>query len=98
MHAPGVGLWPHETTALQALGEQTQSVAGIPQQFDAIAAPAAKHEDVAAERIGGKGGGHARLTELGRRLAGFYRCVERSALADFEAETAEFERRLAASA
>ena len=43
---------------------------------------------------GGKGGGHARLTDLGRQLAFYYRRIERKALADFAAETAALERRL----
>ncbi len=43
-------LRPDETSSLQALGEQTQSVAIEPQQFDQIAPPPAKDEHVSGKR------------------------------------------------
>ena len=46
------GLWPDETTSFQALGKEAQAVAIPPEQFDQIAAPATKDEDMTTEGIG----------------------------------------------
>ena len=51
MHAPRLRLRPDESTALKPLGKQAQSVAGAPQQLDAITAFTAKHKYVATEWI-----------------------------------------------
>src|ERR1035441_2836954 len=42
-------LWPDESSALQAFGEQAESVPIPPQHFDQITAPAAKHKHVTRE-------------------------------------------------
>ena len=51
MHAAVSGLWPHEVSSLQALGEQTQSVTTPPQDLQPVAPAAAEHKHVAGERL-----------------------------------------------
>lgn len=51
---------------------------------------------VLATQLGGKGGGHARLTEFGRMLVAHYREIERESKAAFSDKIASLEERLAA--
>ena len=53
---------------------------------------------VLATQLGGKGGGHARLTDFGRMLVAHYRDIERDAKAAFSEKIASLEERLAAPA
>ena|SRR2546422_64522 len=46
---PLVRLRPHETSAFQPLGEQTQSVPVVPQKLNQITSSSAKHEHVTGE-------------------------------------------------
>lgn len=48
---PVLRLRPHEPAALQPLGEQAQSLTVPKERLDEIAAPAAKDEELTAERI-----------------------------------------------
>ena len=50
-HGAARCLRPDEPAMLQSLGQQTQAIAGPPEQFDDVAAPATEDEDVAAEGI-----------------------------------------------
>ena len=54
MNRPFAGLRPDEATTLQALGEEAEAIAIPPEQFDQIAAPATKDEDVTGKGIGGE--------------------------------------------
>jgi molybdate transport system regulatory protein len=53
-------------------------------------------EPVFATRLGGKGGGHARLTAFGRRLVDLYRRIEADAEMRFGAEIGALAATLAA--
>lgn len=46
-------------------------------------------ESVIETQLGGKGGGHAKLTEFGSRLVSLYREVEKNADARFQSELTE---------
>ena len=51
MYNSTLGLRPDESPTLQALGEQTQTVAIPPKKFYDIPSPAAKHEHMSGERL-----------------------------------------------
>ncbi len=51
MHLAVTGDRPGEAATLQPFGQQAQSVAGGPQQFDLTAAAAPEDEDVAGHRV-----------------------------------------------
>lgn len=53
-------------------------------------------EPVIETQLGGKGGGHAKLTGFGQKLVTLYRNVERDADARFETDMAELADRLTA--
>lgn len=55
-------------------------------------------QPVVAAKLGGKGGGTARLTPLGRALVETYRSLERDALDRFGPRLAEFIKRIAKDA
>lgn len=46
-------------------------------------------------QLGGKGGGHAKLTEFGRTLVAHYRAIEQDSTAAFSDKIASLEARLA---
>ena len=48
---PSVGLRPDESSSLQTLGKQTQTIAIPPQKLYDVASASAKHEDVSGERL-----------------------------------------------
>src|SRR5690606_20981878 len=58
MHAAITGLWPHEVSALQALGQKAQPITAPPQDLQPVAPAATEHEHVARERILGEPGLH----------------------------------------
>lgn len=51
MNNSALGLRPDKASTLQALGEQTQTVAIPPQQLDGVASSSAEHEHVSGERL-----------------------------------------------
>jgi molybdate transport system regulatory protein len=51
---------------------------------------------VLATQLGGKGGGHARLTDFGRMLVAHYRDIERESKEAFSDKIASLEEKLAA--
>ena len=51
MNSPIGGIRPDEAPAFEPLGKQAQTIAIPPEQFDEVAAPATKHEDVTAEWV-----------------------------------------------
>ncbi len=53
-------------------------------------------ETVLETQLGGKGGGHARLTDFGRKLVTLYRSVEADAEAKFATDMGALESQLAA--
>ena len=55
-------------------------------------------EPVIEKQLGGKGGGHARLTEFGRGLVTLYRAVEAEAGGKFAGDLADLQTKLAAAA
>jgi molybdate transport system regulatory protein len=50
---------------------------------------------VLATQLGGKGGGHAKLTDFGRMLVAHYRDIERESKETFSEKIASLEERLA---
>ena len=52
-------------------------------------------EPVVETRLGGKGGGNARLTDFGKGLVELYRTIEVDAARNFEGRIGELEARLA---
>ena len=54
-------------------------------------------DPVLETQLGGKGGGHAKLTPFGRKVVTLYRAVEADAETKFRAELADLESRLPAS-
>lgn len=59
------GLRPDETIPLQPFGQQAQTIAASPQQFDDVAAPATQHKHMPIERIWLQ-----RRLDLGRQAVG----------------------------
>jgi molybdate transport system regulatory protein len=55
-------------------------------------------EPVVETRLGGKGGGNARLTEFGKGFVDLYRTIEVDAARNFEGRIGELEARLAEGA
>jgi len=53
-------------------------------------------DPVLATQLGGKGGGHAKLTEFGRMLVAHYRDIERESKEAFSDKIASLEEKLAA--
>jgi molybdate transport system regulatory protein len=53
---------------------------------------------VLATQLGGKGGGHAKLTEFGRMVVAHYREIERDSTATFSNKIAVLEEHLATTA
>src|SRR5579871_4882594 len=64
LHGARSSLWPHELAPLQTLGKQTQAITAPPDDLEAIACAAAKHEELSGIRILWQLGMHQRTKAI----------------------------------